>query len=196
VPCANFQRAARTPTLMAIEARFDEAGGEMTLTHPDRPGLTFRPASEGARLIDWLAPISPVDRFRPVALVHAPQAMTDTVFPSVSIKNLASNAALAAFMGQELSIHRWRGNLWLDGLAPWEEFGWIGRRLRIGRAVLEVRERVGRCKATTVNPATGKVDGDTLAALRQVVGDEDFGVFAVVVEGGPVQGGDRVEILP
>jgi len=195
VPCINFQRAARTPALMAIQARFDDAAGLLTLTHPDLPPLTFAPETEGQRLIDWLAPISPDDRFRPVALVRAPQAMTDTRFPSLSIKNLASNAALAAHMGRDLSIHRWRGNLWLDGLAPWEEFDWIGHRLRIGSAVLEVVERVGRCTATSVDPATGRIAGDTLAALREVVGEQDFGVFAVVVEPGPIARGDRVELV-
>lgn len=196
VSCSNFQRGMRTPAVMAIEARFDETSGRMQLTHPALPALEFQPETEGARLIDWLAPISPVERFRPVALVRVPGvAMTDSDYPSVSIKNLASNAALSEHMGMDLSIHRWRGNLWLDGLAPWEEFDWIGRRLRIGATVLEVRERVGRCKATAANPATGEVDADTLRALRETVGAQDFGVFAVVLEGGPIKPGDRVEVI-
>jgi uncharacterized protein YcbX len=195
-PCGNFQRGARTASVMAIASRFDEATGVMELTHPDLPALSFRPETEGARLIDWLAPISPDERFRPKALVQAPGvAMTDTDFPSVSIKNLASNVALGRHMGMDLSIHRWRGNLWLDGVEPWAEFGWIGKRLRIGGAVLEVRERVGRCKATTANPDTGLVDADTLGSLREVVGEQDFGVFAVVLDGGAIAQGDRVEVL-
>jgi uncharacterized protein len=99
-------------------------------------------------------------------------------------------------MGRDLSKHRWRGNLWLDGLEPWEEFGWIGRRLRLGGVVLQVQERIGRCKATTANPDTGRVDADTLGALRALVGDQDFGVFATVVEGGPIAPGDQLEVLP
>lgn len=192
-PCANFQRGARTPALMAMTAEWD--GAVMRLRHPDLGAIAFDPETEGARFIDWVAPISPRDRFRPVALVKGPRGMTDSAFPSISLKNLASNAALSAHMGRDLSIHRWRGNLWLDGLEPWAEFGWIGRRLRIGGAVLEVKERVGRCKATTANPETGIPDADTLRGLRETVGAQDFGVFAVVVEGGPVAAGDRVEVL-
>lgn len=195
-PCANFQRGMRTPAVMAIEARYDEETGLMHLTHPDLRPLSFDPQSEGPALIDWLRPISPGDRFAPVALVQAPGvAMTDTDYPSVSIKNLASNAALSARMGMDLSIHRWRGNLWVEGFAAWEEFGWVGRRLRVGEAVLEIRERVGRCKATSANPATGRVDADTLAALRGTVGAEDFGVFGVVVQGGRIAAGDAVEVI-
>ena len=49
----------------------------------------------------------------------------------------ASLADLSARMGHDLSIHRWRGNLWLDGAPAWEEWNWIGRRLQIGVAVAE-----------------------------------------------------------
>jgi hypothetical protein len=181
---------------MAIAAQFDEVTGRLALTHPDLPALQFFPETEGQRLIDWLAAISPDEKFRPVALVQAlGTAMTDTDYPSISIKNLASNTALGRHMGKDLSIHRWRGNLWLDGLAPWAEFDWIGKRLRIGDTLLEVRERVGRCKATTANPETGRVDADTLAALREVVGEQDFGVFAVVLTGGEIRRGDKIEVL-
>lgn len=197
VPCGNFQRGARTAAVMAIAARFDEVAGTMDLTHPDLPPLRFRPHTDGDQLIDWLAPISPDADFRPTALVRAPgQGMTDTDYPSLSINSLASNAALAAHMGRDLSLHRWRGNLWLDGLEPWEEFGWIGRRLRLGEAVLQVQERIGRCKATAANPDTGRVDSDTLGALRALVGEQDFGVFATVIHGGRIAPGDRVEVLP
>lgn len=196
VSCANFQRAARTPAVMAITARFDAEVGVMELRHPARPMLRFRPDSDGAQLIDWLAPISPEGRFKPVALVRAAAvAMTDTDYASLSINNLASNAALGRHMGADLSLQRWRGNLWLDGLAPWVECEWIGRHLRVGKTVLEIRERIGRCKATTANPETGEVDLDTLRGLREVVGAQDFGVFGRVVEGGVIRPGDKVEIL-
>ncbi len=195
--CANFQRGMRTPSVMAIAAQYDEGTGLMHLTHPDLPPLSFHPQTEGAAFIDWIRSISPDGRFAPTALVQSPGvAMTDSDYPTVSIKNLASNADLSARMGVDLSIHRWRGNLWVEGVAAWEEFGWVGRRLQVGEAVLDVRERVGRCKATTANPATGVVDADTLAALRAVVGEQDFGMFGVVVQGGRIAPGDRVEVLP
>lgn len=196
VPCSQFQRGARTQALMAIEARFDETAGEMILTHPALPALTFRPETEGAALIEWLAPISPEGDFRPVALVSAPgRGMTDSDFPSISINSLSSNAALAQHMGVDLSIHRWRGNLWLEGLAPFAEMDLIGREIRVGEALLRVEERIGRCKATTANPATGEVDTDTLAGLRSLTGAQDFGVYAVVTAPGRIAPGAMVEVL-
>jgi hypothetical protein len=45
-----------------------------------------------------------------------------------------------------------------------------GREITIGGARLRVRERITRCKATTVNPDTGRVQGDTLARWRPAYG--------------------------
>lgn len=195
-PCGHFQRGARTTEVMAITSRFDEATGEMELHHPDLPDLRFHPETEGQRLIDWLAPISPTERFRPTALVSAPgHAMTDTDYPSVSLMNLASLADLGQFMGMELTPHRFRGNFWFQGIAPWAEMGWIGKQVRMGAVLLEVRELIPRCRSTTADPTTGKVDADTLEALRKHVGQQDFGVIAVVLEGGEILRGDRVEVL-
>ena len=87
-------------------------------------------------------------------------------------------------VGKPLSNDRWRGNIWLDGPAAWDEFDWIGRTLRIGTAELEVRERITRCMATTANPDTGQRDADTLGALQSGWNHRDFGVYGVVTQGG------------
>jgi uncharacterized protein YcbX len=105
------------------------------------------------------------------------------------VLNLASNRALGQRLGRELSIHRWRGNIWLDGLAPWQEFELIGREIALGGAVLRVECRITRCRATMANPATGHFDADTLGALDGL-GHQDFGVYARVVQGGRVAPGD------
>jgi uncharacterized protein YcbX len=89
-------------------------------------------------------------------------------------------------------MERFRGNLWLDGFEPWQEFDLVGRDLRIGGAILRVRERITRCKATTVDPSTGVSDADTLGALQAGWGHQDFGVYAEVVTGGAVAVGDPV----
>src|SRR5690606_19339878 len=108
----------------------------------------------------------PPDRARSAGLVRVPgRGMTDTAFPSISLVNAASNAALSAAVGQDLDPERWRANLLVEGPEPWAEFGWIGRSLALGEARLEVRQRITRCNATRANPATGRIDADTLGAL-------------------------------
>lgn len=197
VPCANFLRGAKNPALMAITSRLE--GRMLHLSHHDLHDISFAPDTEkGARaFLDWIAPLALQGRAAPMALIRAEaQGMTDSPFPSVAILNHASNRALAEVLDvPDLSIHRWRGNLWLDGMAPWEEFSLVGRQVRIGEALLEVRERITRCRATMADPETGRIDLDTLSALRDGFGHQDFGVYAVVIEGGDIRIGDHATLL-
>lgn len=196
-PCVNFARGAKTAALMAINATLDEDAGRITLRHPDLPDHGFRPddPADLPGFLRWLAPLNPPDRAQPTRIVAAGRAMTDTPFPSVSILSLASNADLSARMGRDLSPLRWRGNLWIEGTEPWAEWDWIGRTIRIGEALLKIEERITRCSATTVDPATGISDADTLGALDAAFGHRDFGVYASVVQGGRVATGDAAVLL-
>ena len=58
--------------------------------------------------------------------------MTDTDYPSISLNSITSHQAVENKFGEKLDIRRWRGNLWLDGLDPWEEFNWVGKTISIG----------------------------------------------------------------
>ncbi|HET9067648.1 MAG TPA: MOSC domain-containing protein [Amaricoccus sp.] len=195
-PCANFNRGAKAFELMAIRAETDVAAGKVTLTHPRQAPITVDPddPEDAARLVAWVIPLSNPDRARPAFVVRADRGMTDSPFASIALLNTASLAALGQRLGLPLAQERFRGNLWLDGLAPFAEFDLVGRELRIGEAVLRVRERITRCKATTVDPATGVSDADTLGALRAGWGHEDFGVYAEVVAGGRVAVGDAAAV--
>lgn len=195
VPCVNFSRGAKAPGLMAIEASFDEAAGRITLHHPELADLTVDPDQEGEAIIAWSAPLIPEGRAQSARVVRAERGMTDTDFPSISLNSHSSLRALGQKAGAPLDPRRFRGNLWIDGLGPWEEFEWIGKTLRIGAAELRVEERIGRCLATTANPETGVRDVDTLAALDAGWGHTDFGVYAQVVQSGTVARGDTVEVI-
>ncbi len=192
----NFVRGAAGHPLMAVRARLDEASETVTLSHPDADDITLHPAKDGAALIEWLRPFWPGNRPAAAQVVSLKdQALTDVPEPYVAVLNLASLHDLGQRMGRDLSIHRFRGNLWVDGWAPFEEFDLIGKTIRIGAAELQVEKRITRCQATTVNPETGRSDADTLAALEAAYGHRDLGVYARVVKSGMVAVNDKVEIL-
>ncbi len=195
--CHNFARGAKAPGLMAIESQLDPETATVTLRHPGRGELVIRPddPADLPRFLDWVRPLNPPDRAQPVQIVSADRALTDSAFPSISLFSLASCRDLEARMGVPLSPHRWRGNLWIGGVQPFEEFSWVGRRLRIYKVELEVVERIGRCKATSANPETGVIDADTLGGLQAHYGHTEFGVYARVVTGGEIRLEDEVEVL-
>lgn len=194
--CSNFTRVAKAPALAAIRAVLHEDGKTVTLTHPDRPTLRFAPDTDEAAFLDWVRPLVPENRAQPIKILrNSDRGFTDTPDPTISLCNLSSHRAVSQKLGRELSNLRWRGNIWLDGLGPWEEFEWIGRRLRVGTAELKVIDRITRCTATMANPDTGHRDADTLKALDDGWGHQDFGIYAVVVTPGGVETGSSCEVI-
>ncbi|WP_415401712.1 MOSC domain-containing protein [Tateyamaria sp. SN3-11] len=193
--CHSFSRTSKAPALMAITARLDESAGTVTLSHPDRPDLTFDPDREPGAIVGWTAPLVPQNRALPSHVMRLDgRGYTDSDFASVTLCNLASHRAVEAQLGQDLSIHRWRGNIWFDSDAPWVEFDWMGQDIQVGEAILRPRERTDRCLATASNPDTGKRDADTLKAL-DAFGHRDFSVRCEVLRGGAVRAHDTVTPL-
>lgn len=192
-PCVNFSIGAKLPGLMAIDAVLDEDTETVTLTHPDLGTLTLRPDEDPDALIAWTKPLMDPARAQSQRVLRVPgRGMTDTDFPSISIGNLSSHRVVEQKLGTPLSTKRWRANIWLEGLAPWEEFDLVGKTLRIGSAKIAIREPVVRCLATTTNPETGKRDADTLSVLNE---DREFCVYGEVVGSGEVRLGDTAEVI-
>ncbi len=198
VPCNNFSRACKAPLLQAISASSDVTRNRVTFRHPRLDDLTVDPDNErdAATFIQWVLPISPNDRALPERLVRAPgRGMTDTDFASVSLINLASHREVSRRLGRTISHLRWRGNIILDGLAPWAENGWIGRRLKMGTAELEIVHPITRCMATAASPSTGIRDADLLGTLQSGWGHQNMGVYARVTASGELRQGDGIESL-
>ncbi len=190
---ANFLRGVSGPQLMAVEASLDDFSGRIRLTHPDRPPLEVSPTDHAEAIVEWLDPLWPEDLPRPTDVSECATGFTDVPDPWISIASVADHKMVEQKLGSSLSIHRWRANLWVEGLAPWETLDLPGKGLRIGVTVLEVAQPITRCKATMANPETGLRDADTLGALREF-GHQEFGVYARVIEGGEISPGDPVEV--
>lgn len=191
--CGHFNRAARSPALMAITARYDAARRRVALAHPDRPALAIAPdePADQAALLAWLAPLIAPHLPPPAEVIAAPpQGMTDTPYASVSILSLSSLAALSQAAGGDLSPHRFRANVWIDGAQPWAEADLVGREITLGTARLHVTEPISRCRAITADPATGRIDTDLMGLLDRLRGAPVFGVYARVIAPGKVRLGD------
>ena len=195
--CANFSRGAKAPQLMAIGAQLDEANLWLTLTHPDRDPLTFRPDEDAAPFLEWIAPLMPPDRALSTGLLRASeQGMTDTSFPSISLGNLSTLRVLEQRAGQALDVRRFRINLWVEGLAPFEEFEWVGKTVEVGDVPFRVEDRITRCASTMANPETGRRDADPVAVMDSHWGHHDFGIALVAQADGRIGLGADVALRP
>jgi len=118
---------------------------------------------------------------------------------------LVSTGSLEAFReaaGEDGPVdgRRFRMTIGIEGVEPHGEDGWIGSQVRVGGATVAVREHVGRCAVTTLDPDRGVRDLDTLGTIAAYRGDVQtreplpFGVWCEVVEPGRVAVGDPVEL--
>jgi uncharacterized protein YcbX len=118
---------------------------------------------------------------------------------AVTLISQASLERLAARAGApDIDSRRFRMLFEVDGVEAHEEDAWVGRRSRVGEALIEWGGHVGRCLITSRDPDSGRIDLPTLDVLREYRGDLDateplpFGIYGSVLEGGTVRVGDKV----
>ena len=201
--------------LQQIVPRYDREAGSLTLAFPDGTTVSQEVGFDGSlaarfwgesvevRVVDgpWSKAISDFAG-RDLRLVRASGPAPDRLRSgAATILGTGSLRALARMLGvDEVDGRRFRMNFGIDGLGEHQEDEWLGRRVRLGEAVVVPQGNVGRCAVTTQNPDTGAPDVDTLKALaayRRVIETTEplpFGVHAAVAQSGRVRVGDTVEL--
>jgi uncharacterized protein YcbX len=142
-------------------------------------------------------------RFMPKELRGAPKLLaapdgfrfTDSRRGFVSIINLASVQAIEEMSGAPVDPLRFRGNVHVEGLAPWAELDLVGKVIESPSGLrLKVTKRIERCAATNVDPATGMRDLAIPRTLMRHLGHMDCGIYAEVASGGEIGEGARLTV--
>lgn len=199
LPKMAFLNLMRDERLATITTEFDEATTTLTVfrggKQVTRGDLTTK---VGRSLIEQFMAAYMQDSLRgPPRIVSAPgHSFSDVAAKCLHIINLATVADLERVMGRTIDPLRFRPNVIITGAAPWAEFDWLGRELRLGtRGVrVKVTKRVVRCPATNVDPDTGARDADIPARLQLQWGHTHFGVYATVSERGILAVGDTAVV--
>jgi len=118
---------------------------------------------------------------------------------AVSIISRGSLERLRAQLGASAPVdgRRFRMLFEIDGVPAHAEEDWIGSRIGVGEARVDVGGDVGRCAITTLDPDRGTRDLDTLGALADYRREGrfealPFGVCGAVAVPGRVRVGDPV----
>jgi len=202
--------------LQQIVPQYDDAADLLTLTFPDGATVAERVNCDGAldarfwgngvrvRVVEgpWSEAISDFAG-RALRLVRAPGPAPDRLRSgAATLLGTGSLRAMARVLGvDDVDGRRFRMNFGIDGLDEHGEDGWLGRRVRVGDAVVVPQGNVGRCAVTTQNPDTGAPDVDTLKALAAYRRDAEtteplpFGIYMAVEQPGRVRVGDAVTLL-
>jgi len=193
----EFLMLAKDEKLGQLGIAFDDQTAVLTITRKGKQVSRGKLDDVTGRMLlqSFLSGFLPGGPRGAPKIVEAPsdEQFTDVPDPFVSIINLASVRDIERVARQPVDPLRFRGNLYLDGAPAWAEQDWVGRKLQIGEAVLQVAERIERCAATNVNPADGAVDMNLPMTLRRGFGHIQCGVYARVTAGGRVAVGDAIE---
>lgn len=211
----------RLAPLATISARFDAETDHLHLRMPNGSSVggtvavgapitvTIYGHAAPGHVVEgpWAAALS-VELGRAVRLVRfdgpgnghdrADDAAGATLLSIGSLERLQQEAGSA----EPVDPRRFRMLIGVAGASAHEEDSWIGRRVRVGDAVVVPAGNVGRCVVTTRDPETAVPTLDTLQLLARYRRDLDtteplaFGVWARVERAGSVRIGDPVEVDP
>lgn len=117
----------------------------------------------------------------------------------ILLMSRAGLASLAAAQpNSDFDLTRFRPTLLVDGAGEtteaFPEDAWVGKKLKIGNAVLSVEVRCPRCIMTTHGFAKLAKDPSIMRTLVQQHGG-DLGVYAKVVEPGSIAEGDQIQVI-
>ena len=196
-PARSFLQMTVYPRLAGFEARID--GGNLNVTAPDES--TASAPLDGS---DDSALNSLMNRhFRPgpdgdirLHRIQQPPGHWDFDDTTVSIINQASVEWLEYVSAMTLSGLRFRGNIYVSGLEPWEEFSLTGKTVRIGKTRLKLLRPALRCAATSADPWSGDTSIDVPGMMRHYLGHMFCGIYAKVLEGGDIFEGDHLRPEP
>lgn len=195
IPKVAFLMLMRNERLAELRTDFDETSHFLTVRHGDTVLAQGRLDSEaGRRDLEGFFDSFEADELRgPTKILHAPGfSFSDTRGPPkkvLSLINLESVKAIGRQLGADVHPLRFRGNLYIEGMDPWDEFNWVGKRVVAGGVAFEATKRIDRCAAVNVDPLTGKRDLNIVKNMMQTFGHIDCGIYLKVTEPGELDVG-------
>ena len=151
-----------------------------------------RTALANGSLPQWIASLAP--ELGEFTLETLETGFTDERDAYVSLVNRSTVSAIAEATGTSYHPERYRGNLLVDGVRPFDELNWVGQTLQIGTATFEVVEPIVRCKATECDWHGSRTEG-FLDRLDQQLDTDTCGLFLRAVGNGEINITDQLRIL-
>jgi ferredoxin-NADP reductase/uncharacterized protein YcbX len=195
--CQAFVRLTKNASLPLYKVAFDEQRLVLELQSPKGERLNIKTSDKksisnaSATLDQWLPSRYP----KKTQLMQAQLGYWDHADAEISLINLATTQALSLAADVAIDPLRFRGNLYLQGLEAQSELAWLGKRIRIGQAELEITRPIDRCSATSLDPKTGLPDVNMPALLARQMGHIFCGLYARVIKPGLIKAGDSMELI-
>ena len=113
---------------------------------------------------------------------------------SVSLLNIQSINDFQKKTNKKIEMSRFRGNICIDGIKPWEEREWIGKIIKINNTSFKVEKNIPRCIAINLKPTTDDNSLNLLQSLKKTYNHFEMGIYLTALDSGEINLGDKVEI--
>ena len=113
---------------------------------------------------------------------------------SVSLINKKSINDFSKKISTDIEFERFRANIYIDGLAAWEERNWIGKTIKINNVDFVVSDEISRCSATNLRPSTDIVTINLPNELKKTYDHINMGLYLVPQQNGVISKEDKIII--
>ena len=114
---------------------------------------------------------------------------------SVSLLNIQSINDFKKKIDKKIEISRFRGNLCIDGIKPWEEREWIGKIIKINNVSFKVEKNIPRCVTINLKPLTDDNSLNLLQSLKKTYNHFEMGIYLTALGDGEISLGNKVELI-
>ena len=113
---------------------------------------------------------------------------------SISLVNKKSVTDFSMKILSDIEFERFRANIYIDGLAAWEERNWIGKTIKINNIDFIVSGEISRCSATNLKPSTDIVTINLPNQLKKTYDHINMGIYLVPLQNGVISRNDKIII--
>ena len=113
---------------------------------------------------------------------------------SISLINKKSISDFSNKISTNIEIERFRANIYIDGLAAWEERDWIGKTININNIKFFVSDEISRCSATNLKPSSDIVTINLPNQLKKTYDHINMGLYIVPQQNGVISKEDKIII--
>ncbi|MDC0498617.1 MOSC domain-containing protein [Alphaproteobacteria bacterium] len=113
---------------------------------------------------------------------------------SISLINKKSISDFSNKISANIEFERFRANIYIDGLAAWEERNWIGETISINNIDFFVSDEISRCSATNLKPSTDIVTINLPNQLKKTYDHINMGLYLMPQQNGVISKDDKIII--
>ena len=114
---------------------------------------------------------------------------------SVSLLNIQSINDFQKKIDKKVEISRFRGNICIDEIKPWEEREWIGKIVKINNVSFKVEKNIPRCVAINLKPTTDDSSLNLLQSLKKTYDHFEMGIYLTALNDGKIEVGNKIETI-